>query len=543
MAPGWHGAGSPMTDKLIVTHGGALRRKYGAAGYREIRAAIRRLIAADRRRGLAAKLVLLDDARAMRVRRGKPLVDPGDFEAAKAAIDAAYRAESPDYLLIVGAPDVVPHQPLANPLFDPPDEPDRIAWSDLPYACAGRYDTDIASFTGPTRVVGRLPDLRGATTAAEASHLIGLLDTAAGHRSRSPDDYAGHFALSAKTWATSSARNLFAIFGRRDGLRTSPPSGPRFSPAALAPLSHFINCHGNEGSPEFQGQSGKRYPIALTTRSIDGRIAPGTVAAVECCYGAQVYAAALIGVDPPICQSYLAQGAYGYFGSTTIAYGESAAMVAADLIVQYFLLEVLDGASLGRAALRARQRYVREMVDLDPTDLKTLAQFVLLGDPSIHPVDADAVVAPERRGRRPQGKGRGPAIADEGGRRERRRERRAKLAADGVFLQMTRATASKATRKPAIDSRTQRTLTRIAREAGVEPTRPFREFALRAPQAGPATGPGGGSRKASRAVLRERRYFVAIQKARGAGGGPRATAVVVKEVGGRIVDIRRYQQR
>ena len=63
-------AGSSMTDKLIVTHGGALRRKYGAAGYREIRAAIRRLIAADRRRGLAAKLVLLDDARAMRVRRG-----------------------------------------------------------------------------------------------------------------------------------------------------------------------------------------------------------------------------------------------------------------------------------------------------------------------------------------------------------------------------------------------------------------------------------------------------------------------------------------
>src|SRR4029079_12063703 len=142
------------------------------------------------------------------------------------------------------------------------------------------------------------------------------------------------------------------------------PSGPRFGVAALRPLAHFINCHRREGSDAFQAQHGRSHTISLTTRSIAGRIAPGTVAGVECCYGAQLYAADLIGIDIPICQSYLAQGAYGYFGSTTIAYGESRTMSAADLLVQYFLLEVLAGASLGRAALRARQRYVREIVDL-----------------------------------------------------------------------------------------------------------------------------------------------------------------------------------
>ncbi|CAG1006887.1 hypothetical protein BURK1_03342 [Burkholderiales bacterium] len=529
-----------MTDKLIVTHGGALRRKYGAGGWRRIGAAVRRLVAADRRRGLATRLVLLDDALAMRARRGTPLADPGDYPAAKAAIDAAYRAESPDYLMILGAPDVVPHQPLVNPLHDPPDEPDRYAWSDLPYACEGRCDDDIASFTGPTRVVGRLPDLRGATSAAEAGYLVGLLDTAAGYRSRAADDYAAHFALSAKTWTVSSGRNLFAIFGRRDALRTSPPSGPRFGDAALRALAHFINCHGGEGSPEFQGQAGKRYPIALTTRSIHGRIAPGTVAAVECCYGAQLYAAGLIGVDIPICQSYLEQGAYGYFGSTTIAYGESRANAAADLMVQYFLLEALDGASLGRAALRARQRYVREIVDLDPTDLKTLAQFTLLGDPAIHPVRSAEPHA--ARGAKRAG-------TTGAARRDRRRERRARLVTEGRFLQSTRATASVVAKKRALPRKLERTLRAIAKDAGIKPTRPFREFAVHAPRpadarAAPGTKRGAAkARRPVRTAFGGRRYFVAIQKPRGAPGGPRAVAVVVKQVGERIVDVRTYEQR
>jgi hypothetical protein len=379
-----------MTDKLIVSNRGALRRKYGAAGLARIRTALDHLVAADRKRGLVTRVAWLDDARTMRAHRAPVVADPVDYAATKKAVDALFRVATPDYLMLLGAPDVISHQPLSNPLYDPPDEPDVYAWSDLPYACAGPYSHDIATFTGPTRVVGRLPDLTGATDPAQASHVVSLLRSAAGYRSREAEEYGPYFALSAQSWEVCSGRNLFEIFGNRDRLRTSPRSGPHFTAAALAPLSHFINCHGDEGSDEFAGQHGRNYPVSLRTRSIDGAITPGTVAAVECCYGAQLYAADLIGIDIPICQSYLAQGAYGYLGSTTIAYGESRTMSAADLLVQYFLLEVLGGASLGRAALRARQRYVREIVDLDPTDLKTLAQFMLLGDPSIHPVRSAA---------------------------------------------------------------------------------------------------------------------------------------------------------
>ncbi len=63
-------------------------------------------------------------------------------------------------------------------------------------------------------------------------------------------------------------------------------------------------------------------------------------------------------------------------------------MARRDLICQYFVRAVRDGASLGRAALEARHRFASQLSHLDPSDLKTLIQFYLLGDPSIQPVEA-----------------------------------------------------------------------------------------------------------------------------------------------------------
>jgi hypothetical protein len=48
---------------------------------------------------------------------------------------------------------------------------------------------------------------------------------------------------------------------------------------------------------------------------------------------------------------------------------------------------VLRGASLSRAFLGARLAYVRQQSVADPYDEKTLAQFVLLGDPGEAPFE------------------------------------------------------------------------------------------------------------------------------------------------------------
>ena len=61
-------------------------------GWRRIRAAVGRLVEADRRRGLASKLLPIDHASAMRAVGGRAAPDPLDHRGAKDAIDAAFRA-------------------------------------------------------------------------------------------------------------------------------------------------------------------------------------------------------------------------------------------------------------------------------------------------------------------------------------------------------------------------------------------------------------------------------------------------------------------
>jgi hypothetical protein len=86
-----------------------------------------------------------------------------------------------------------------------------------------------------------------------------------------------------------------------------------------------------------------------------------------------------------IANTYLESGAYGFFGSTTNAYGPAADNANADLICQYFFQSILAGASLGRAALEARQHFASSSPELDPADLETIGQLYVLGDPSVQP--------------------------------------------------------------------------------------------------------------------------------------------------------------
>ena len=125
----------------------------------------------------------------------------------------------------------------------------------------------------------------------------------------------------------------------------------------------------------------------MSVADLQGSVAHGTVVAAECCYGAEIYDPRLAAGQQGICQTYLEEGAYGFFGSTNIAYGPAIGNGAADLISQFFLREAITGSSLGRAELAARQAYVSGCGVMSPIDLKTLAQFLLLGDPSTHPVD------------------------------------------------------------------------------------------------------------------------------------------------------------
>src|SRR5262249_31119514 len=115
-----------MPTKVVVTSQAAMAKKYGS-GWSRVKQAVGRLVKADAKRGVVSRLVALDDAAlgAHRARAG----DPASY---KAALDHVFAQEQrPDYVLILGGPDVVPHQSLKNPIEDD----DADVPSDLPYAC------------------------------------------------------------------------------------------------------------------------------------------------------------------------------------------------------------------------------------------------------------------------------------------------------------------------------------------------------------------------------------------------------------------------
>lgn len=380
--------------KVIVTNWSALRKKHGKPGMEKIAAAIGRLKRADARRGITTRLIAIDNATAMKP-FGARVSNAHDARQAKRAVDEIYRALKPDYILLLGAPDVIPHVKLKNPMSVKRDTDRRID-SDLPYACDAPYSAIIKTFLGPTRVVGRLADVMGA---GDTKYLVHIIDTACTWKSRPRTDYMEHFALSAEGWRWSTQTTTRKLFGETGRVRLSPSEGPYWTADDLRGRIHFFNCHGDTGQPEFYGEGeldDNEQPVSHVSSNLPGRILPATIAAAECCFGAELYQP-IATTTKSIGQTYLAEGAWAFFGSTTVTYGPLVGNNFADLICGNFLSAVLDGASTGRAVLQARLKYVRLGGYMEMIDLKTIAQFILLGDPSIHPVQTATGAGAKKR--------------------------------------------------------------------------------------------------------------------------------------------------
>lgn len=420
-------------DKVIVTHAGALRAKYGAAGWRSIRSAIDALIVADRARGLRDRLLLLDNTTAMRALKASP-VAAGDWATTRRVIDRACTRDDPAYLMLVGADDVVPQCRVRNPVGDA----DPYVPCDLPYACdiadAATLPTrplDPATLLAMTRVVGRLPDVAGGT---DPSYLLGLLETARTATSRPAGDYLAAFVLTAQVWVRSTRLSAQLLPGRTPTVRESPPGDSRWTARQLGARTHLINCHGADTTPDWFGQAdgGPVDIVALRAENLAGKVRSGTIVAAECCYGAMHQRPADQGGRMPTMWAYLAEGAHAAVGASTVSYGPAVGNGQADLMCRFALEAMLGGASAGRAMLEARQRFVREVAPMTPADLKTLAQFDLLADPSVQPVLAAQAVGPApKSGARSTGGAAPAGAAPAGGARAGRRRA---LAASGRAL-------------------------------------------------------------------------------------------------------------
>jgi len=307
------------TQKVLVSNRSALTAKYGGGAFANvIQPAIQGLISADAGRGINTIECHVDDIALMKAVGGQAVTAPSDPKQNKEAVDSIFNHYQPDYLMILGSVDIIPHQDLFNPAFTPNNpngDPDQLVPSDLPYACPGTHSRSVQAFLNPTRVMGRLPDI---TKGNDPMVLAKALNAVAGFKPRPAKTYQQFLGVTAGVWSGSTQLSLAGAFGNAAKMQIVPPKTYRWTNKQLALASHFFNCHGNIASPQYFGQPANgaaNYPLADDAAFISGKIRRGTVAAAECCYGAELYDPNLAGGQHGIPNQYFIDGAYGFLAA------------------------------------------------------------------------------------------------------------------------------------------------------------------------------------------------------------------------------------
>jgi len=302
-----------VSNKVIIANYLGLKVKYAQQNLKPILDALHRLIEADRSRGMVSRVVDISNAAQMRTYNGRAVTSQKSELQAKYAVDCIYAATRADYLVLLDSWDVIPHLTLTNHIR----HDDRTVPSDLPYASDAPFSSrDPMRYAAATRVVGRIAGLTGAK---EPSFLIGQIVAAAKYKSRRRADYLAHLGLSAWQWRQSTAESVKAIFDSREIVACPDARSPTIQ-KRLGPMTHFINCHGQPGDPQFYGERGRGYPVAITSGDVAKAAKRNTIVAAECCYGAQLF-------DPgergqwPIANTYLGAGAVAFLGSSNYAWG------------------------------------------------------------------------------------------------------------------------------------------------------------------------------------------------------------------------------
>jgi len=398
--------------KLSVTVKANLEKKYPAAARARVDAAVTAWIRADAARGIRTVHLALDDAADMRPYQVPAIRGTATAVKIKKTLDALVAKLSPDYIVLFGSADIVPHFSVKNPSRSKEDD-DPAVPTDNPYACSAKFDrAKVKSYLVPDRVVGRIPDVPGDP---DPSWFERYLTQARGWKPKPGSAYKKGFYVCTATWKKAGESCVETLKVKKSDLLIVPPIGRASARVKTQQrgLRHMIKCHGMERDSTFYGENTDDtvpdpFPEALRSPDLKGRARKGAVIGAMCCYGAGLFdpsnRRAVHAGEPPISSQYLRLGAHGFLGSSTIAWVGFEEMMCADWIVTSFLKGATGGASLGRAALEAKQDFLRwiqqQGATPDAADKKTLIQFMLLGDPSIHPViDAAAPAGPRPAGR------------------------------------------------------------------------------------------------------------------------------------------------
>ncbi|HEU4767612.1 MAG TPA: hypothetical protein VFS77_09560, partial [Pyrinomonadaceae bacterium] len=253
------------TIKLVVTHKRQLSKKYSASDLEKIAKALRSLVLKDKSRGIVTHLVHLDDETDMQ-KYGLPAVSgTPTANKCKKAIDALFVALSPDYLVLLGAGDVIPFFEVPNPSFAEDGDDDATVLTDNPYASSRKFvKNKLSSYLIPDRVVGRIPDLAGEKP--DAGWLLDYVRAAQSWQLQNSKLFVDDLIVCCDSWKKAGAQCVAYLSRKPDRLMISPPIVSE-SPGPLKnrykARVHMIKCHGAPLDGHFYGEKGEKFPEVI----------------------------------------------------------------------------------------------------------------------------------------------------------------------------------------------------------------------------------------------------------------------------------------
>lgn len=384
---------------LVIGQQAALLRRFGATGFQRIDTQLRALVGVLKTQGMTVCAGYIDvpgsltigslgvrDAVAIDAFAIRDMIRSFADQCASAQVELAT-------VVILGGDACVPFHRLPNPI---PDD-DRVIFTDNPYAC------DDAGYLIPQRIVARLPEgdsddpallltmLTTMTNYHRTAHHQGRrgFDVAAWLRIRSAVGDRLARGVAAEVWQEPSRLVLRNLHSDARLVLSPPHTGQTGAQRVIAGREVlYLNLHGAAGMPHFYGQpadvwgAATALPIALSPDHLTTAVA-GTIIISEACYGAELAGRT---VDNSIPLRALANGALAFVGATVNAYGSAGPpLLGADLLFERLTHHLATGMPVGMALHYARLEFAQTMYDrqgfLDDVDMKTLIEFVLLGDP------------------------------------------------------------------------------------------------------------------------------------------------------------------
>lgn len=342
---------------LIVTRERKLTEALSEEDPAPFRECVGRYISAAKQRGVAYHYLNLEI-----------LSVESDLQSNLSILRQIVEVARPKYLFLIGNAGVMAVGTWENEACDDDQEVD----GDLPYAildATSPWEGQSFDFKDSLRV-GRLPN-------ADDDDLVSFrryFDYAAEHIGKTGTIVP--YGLSALVWQDES-QEVFSHISDNE-VDVSPEfsvdeHGDGFENANLL----YFNLHGGEGSECWYGQDDAYYPSAFDPWMMTEVAAPHYIG-VEACYGAQYDCS----VDESILLTALRSGCLAFLGSSKIAYGTPEPEGScADIIVGEYIREIADGKCAGDALVTGRRRLTASDL-LDDSDIKTLAEFSLYGDPS-----------------------------------------------------------------------------------------------------------------------------------------------------------------